>query len=83
VGVLNRGHGDHVQTGGVYVVKTWQPPNEKESLRAGEGIRKNKRKGNGEGSRKGARRGGEGEKSERAEKMVLVSIRRKRSEISR
>lgn len=27
--------------------------------------------------------GGEGEKSERAEKMVLVSIRRKRSEISR
>ena len=37
----------------------------------------------GRGGRKGARRGGEGEKSERAEKMVLVSIRRKRSEISR
>jgi len=32
---------------------------------------------------RGAWRGGEGEKSERAEKMVLVSIRRKRSEISR
>jgi len=35
------------------------------------------------GDRKRARRRGEGEKSERAEKMVLVSIRRKRSEISR
>ena len=33
--------------------------------------------------RKRARRGGEGEKSERAEKVVLVSIRRKQSEISR
>ena len=39
--------------------------------------------GDGERGRTGARRGGEGEKSERAEKVVLVSIRRKQSEISR
>lgn len=39
--------------------------------------------GGWEGGRTGARRGGEGEKSKRAEKVVLVSIRRKQSEISR
>ena len=49
----------------------------------GEGKGNERRKGDGERGRKGACRGGEGEKSKRAEKMVLVSIRRKRSEISR
>ena len=51
--VLNREHGDHVQTGAVYVEKTWQPPNEKESLKTGKGMGKERRRGNEEGGRRG------------------------------
>lgn len=56
----------------------------KPSQSTDDGTGKKGREGRGMGrGRTGARRGGEGEKSERAEKVVLVSIRRKQSEISR